>query len=376
MPTATASKSSFTWLAVTGVVSLAILSLIAESSALTFGGAVLALVGIMLTPLVAFYPVWGATAYVGLLGLGCWHTEWRSLLLLVWSFMVVGILSYRRGWVWATIYGVVMMVLSMLDPHRNGEATFAPLPALFLGSLYVVSTIVGMSVRRSAAEKRALKAQAQRQRQALATALHDSVAATLTSVVMRSEALALRSGGEGSVADNATAIAEDARQAMGEVRELLRVMKDENHQLRPSGEFYLPQEIYAVGTGLEELGAYLRSHGFVCTPRLSLSPKLAARAVPTDIGQIFTELAANLIKYAQPHSTIGLMAIEREDTIHIELRSTTASAQPPRYLSTEIGLEDIAKRIAHVGGSYQGGPQGKMWVTRIQLPHSALRRGR
>ena len=102
--------------------------------------------------------------------------------------------------------------------------------AIFLFVLLLVAWAVGWILRAFliTRERQAdrLKAELERERERTVKALHGSVASSLTSVVLRSEALAM--SGDDQTAKAAKLIAEDARRSMQEVRQLIRFMRSDD----------------------------------------------------------------------------------------------------------------------------------------------------
>lgn len=356
------------WLSGVGVAGAIILVMltVATDSALTPGALLLAALGVTLTPVALRFPLWASAGYSALFAITVWHAEWRSLIMLLWGAVLLGVVASRRPWYVALIPAVLLTAISAIDPQPQGFALADIATTSFMALLFTLGVVVGALAGDVAAERRALREQAQAQREAIMTMLHDSVAATLTSAVLRSETLALQPSADDAVRDTAAAIADDARRAMGEVRDLLWVMKDDSDAV---GSARRPLE-----DTIEDCAQLLRSHGFACAPSVRLPRSLRSRGLPRELDLVFTEVMANILKYAAPGSVVTLSAAGESRGVAVEIRSASAVRQSDAHMSTGLGLGDIAGRIDSAGGRYSGGAQGTEWVTSVWLPAAVLTR--
>ena len=263
-------------------------------------------------------------------------SEWRSFLLLAWSPVIVGIVAFRTRWLWAVLPAVAYTYLVTTDPANNYLPDFDPLNLSLPLILYAVAIVIGAALRKTRDQRLAAEQRAAQQREALMTALHDSVAATLTSVVMRSETLALTQT-DPSAADSAEAIADDARRAMGEVRDLLRVIKNES----------VIQGVKSLEEDLDTMVSFLSSHGFHCEAQINVG-KNGELALPEKLSLVFSELAINILKYARPESRVSIEATGSSKSIDLVITSEIAAQQSRQYMTTNLGLGEIAVSYTHL----------------------------
>ena len=356
------SSSRFYSVAGVGCIILVMLTVTVDKNFLTPGALLLAGLGVSLTPLAIRRPFVAACGYGALFALTVWFSEWRSFLLFAWSPVIVGIVAFRTRWLWAVLPAVVYTYLVTTDPSNNYLPDFEPLSLTLPLFLYAVAIGIGAALRKTRDQRLASERRAAEQREALMTALHDSVAATLTSVVMRSETLALTQT-DPSAADSAEAIADDARRAMGEVRDLLRVMKNES----------VTQGVKSLEEDLDTMVSFLSSHGFVCEPDIKLG-KTGQLALPQKLSLVFSELAVNILKYAQPESRVTIEASSNSKNIDVRITSSIASQQSRQFMTTSLGLGEIARRVRRVHGTFGSGKEADQWVTRLSLPAACLRK--
>lgn len=356
------NSSRFYSVAGVGCIILVMLTVTVDKSFLTPGALVLAGLGVTLTPLALRHPLVAACGYGALFALTVWLSEWRSFLLLAWSPVIVGIVAFRMRWLWAVLPAVVYTYLVTTDPSNNYVPDFDPLNLSLPLILYAVAIVIGAALRKNRDQRLAAEQRAAEQREALMTALHDSVAATLTSVVMRSETLALTQT-DPSAADSAEAIADDARRAMGEVRDLLRVMKNES----------VTQGVKSLDEDLDTMVSFLSSHGFYCEAQINVG-KNGELALPEKLALVFSELAINILKYARPESRVSIEATGSSKSVDVLITSEVASQQSREYMTTKLGLGEIARRVRRMHGSFGSGKEGEHWVTRLSLPTACLRK--
>lgn len=356
------SSSRFYSIAGVGCIILVMLTVTVDKNFLTPGALVLASLGVSLTPLAIRRPLAAACGYGALFALAMWCPDWRSFLLLAWSPVIVGIVAFRTRWLWALPPAVVYTYLVTTDPSINYLPDFDPLNLSTPLILYAVSIVIGAALRKTRDQRLAAEQRAAQQREALMTALHDSVAATLTSVVMRSETLALTQT-DPSAADSAEAIANDARRAMGEVRDLLRVMKNES----------VTQGVKSLEEDLDTMVSFLISHGFHCEAQINVG-KNGELALPEKLSLVFSELAINILKYARPESRVSIEATGSSKSIDLVITSEIAAQQSRQYMTTNLGLGEIARRVRRMHGSFGSGKEGDHWITRLSLPTAHLRK--
>ena len=356
------NSSRFYSVAGVGCIILVMLTVTVDKNFLTPGALLLAGLGVSLTPLAIRRPFVAACGYGALFAFAMWCPDWRSFLLLAWSPVIVGVVAFQKRWLWAVIPSVVYTYFITTDPSRHFIPDLDPLSLTLPLILYAISIGIGAAARKNRDQRLATEQHAAEQRAALMTALHDSVAATLTSVVMRSETLALTQS-EPAAADAAEAIADDARRAMGEVRDLLRVMKNES----------VTQGVKSLEEDLDTMVSFLSSHGFVCEPDIKLG-KTGQLALPQKLSLVFSELAVNILKYAQPESRVTIEASSNSKNIDVRITSSIASQQSRQFMTTSLGLGEIARRVRRVHGTFGSGKEADQWVTRLSLPAACLRK--
>lgn len=200
-----------------------------------------------------------------------------------------------------------------------------------------------------------LAAAAERAR--IAREMHDIVSHSLTVVVALAEgATATRDPAGASQATRA--IATTAREALGEMRAMLGVLRDDEQ-----GAPLAPLGAGSVHDAVEQA----RATGAPVT--LSVAGAHAASpAVDLAIVRIVKEGLANAIRYSRDPSEIRVCIAHRGDRVDVAVRNDGAIAEAPTQ-GAGLGLRGLRERVAHVGGTMDAGPAGDgMWVLRASLP--------
>lgn len=202
-------------------------------------------------------------------------------------------------------------------------------------------------------------------RETLARALHDSVATSLTSVVMRAETLSLQQGLTADTQAELTAIADHARTSMKEVRGLLRVLNGESSHRPADSEPPAADQLHQVTD-------FLKAHGFTVDAtgaRLHLPLDADSLVI---LREILAEIATNIIKYAEPRSTVNLAVEHHESHATISFTNTVSSRTQDSHLATGLGLPAITQLAASVGGAIRMVSNSTHWKTQLRLPQLEL----
>lgn len=278
-------------------------------------------------------------------------------LVLVGAIALTAIVGLRSGPAVSVSASVVVWYLLQTDIVHGTWVPIDLTTAVILLILLAASWACGYAMRSAlvnrSRESARFREQLELERERTVKALHGSVAASLTSVVLRSEALAMESGGE--TAEAARQIAEDARQAMREVRELIRFARDDDS----------PQPVElassaSLAQSLNLLAETLRSHGFNVIASGLDQPALGEIALP-HAPQVCRELQTNLLKYADPAHPVIVAAVADDDAVTVAIQNTIAARQRDVHMTTGIGLSEAAALMRQDGATLTTGYEGDRW---------------
>lgn len=327
------------------------------------------------------------------------------------TFMVpvfCGIVAYS-GQLWLTVVCTAFLVAwGMLDPSGDSLANMVranDLMAIVIWAGFLcVSDALGWFLGHKDRQRRNLTEEWRRELETkqsqLAESLHDNVASSLTSVVMKSETLGLQidalrkrqpeTGATVSSDDLADLgmresldfIAEQGRTAMTQLRELLNALTTTDWQ-KPGNPALRPAE------SVEQAIRLLKNHGFTVQFRneaqaTSLSSREFAALLPDGnqqrmlIQRALFEGTTNILKYAKPASTVefAIRSSRRRVTLYIRNLCRAADELPAKkktIMSSGLGLESLTQWANRTKGSARGhlvdSQAGPLWSLDVEIPH-------
>ena len=266
----------------------------------------------------------------------------------------------------AAVAGIVLLWYSgSINPS---DGILLP-PDLLASSIWAVllavAVLVGHILQRIITQRRDLIEQwnndVRTRRETWARVLHDSVATSLTSVVVRAETLSLQQGIAIDMQAELAAIADQARDSMKEVRGLLHLLSDDHQHRSSDSEASAPEQI-------NQMTRFLRAHGFT----VETTGPIYALSLDADrlviLREILAETAANIIKYAEPRSLVQLTVEDRGSHVTISLINTICNKPHTSHLSTGLGLPAILQLAESVGGSIRTVSSSTRWNTELRMP--------
>lgn len=313
-----------------------------------------------------FAPVTAGLGYGFLLQFSAVAPEYRSAIIIIGMFAVVAEVGLRSRLPHGLLITALLWDLAQTD---FSERIFLPNSvdtAAFLGVFLLAAWATGFVLRSFllSRERQAehLKAELERERDRTVKALHGSVASSLTSVVLRSEALAM--SGDEQTAKAAKLIAEDARRSMQEVRQLIRFMRsDDPGELSGAKSMSTP----TLDECLRSFSDTLRSHGYTVAESGMHGEGLktiALRHAPN----AFREIQTNVIKYADKNRPVILAAVEDDHDVQILVQNFGASQEQTVEMSTGVGLGEVASLLREDDAALEAGYQGEAFRYHLTVP--------
>lgn len=286
--------------------------------------------------------------------------------------MAIAMVGYT-GRLYITIPAAVAVTfLGLID--RRDLSVETSLPVVFTwGLLMAVAAAAGWALGKKTREKAELSAQWQREyaerREELARTLHDSVAASLTSIVMRSEVLALSYEGQEELEKELSDIAADGRTTMSQVRSLLTLLNapEEN----PKGP-----KAPTLQQGITKAAEKLRRNGFAVDVSDEVNAVALTHPTLEILARVLAESSVNAIKYAEPGSKVSIRATGDGDCVTVQIRNRIASkdhrSRPSAsVLSSGLGMEMMRKSISSLGGKLKTASDGEFWTVTAEMAPKA-----
>lgn len=270
---------------------------------------------------------------------------------------------------------IVHWALSVVDPVD--QVLYIDAASLVMvGFILLVAYSIGWNrynqVQRQQYLRDSLARQEREQRLELARELHDSVATSLTSVVMRAQALSLAEEGAGNTEAQSQleGISDTSRDALDQLRTMLRLLNEEP----ASTSFRSRGDSQPLRKSLSTMSKEMRAHGLKVSTNVDLPwnvnraanrptmPEAPSTAVPwfdrDVVGKVLTEMASNAVKHAQPHSTV-VVDCYVDGTCLVLIMSNdigeTSSSEGDPVLSSGLGLGSMQARASKAGGVLKSG---------------------
>ena len=274
-----------------------------------------------------------------------------------------------RGYTVATIIGAALL---WLGGSVDWSAPYLLPPnwvdPIFWGIVITLPVLVGFAVYRSGWKQKVLKEQwdsdVQTRRETMGRMLHDSVASSLTSLIMRLEALSLQQDISKTTRDELVDLAEQARLSMKEVRDLLHTLSTDDS---PRGNLPAPSvmaQLQATTSRLKEHGFAVKVTGHVPNMRLNADQLVILR-------EVFRELSTNIIKYGEPNSTVTINFGDRNDKVLVSISNVINLKNHSSLLSSGMGVPALSQMMETIGGSISTITTSTEWKTELEIPRDS-----
>lgn len=322
------------------------------------------------SPLLMWLAIWAGIALLCLLNYNSLRGLAFTFVLFAAAYSLGAHASFRRAIAGLILVAPLVALLShkgelallFTRGEQGGQAavalSFLQLLAFWLAGVLVHARRQAVALAsRSAALQRQAEQAAAAERARIARELHDIVAHHLSVIVL--QAAGARASGKPAGAP-LEKIENSARQALGETRRLLGVLRD------PDEETGLAPQ---PGIGdLDELAASVRAAGVPV--HLAIDGEVAALPAAMDVSvyRIVQEALTNVLKHAGPARAdvaIGCAG----DTVTIEITDNGTGEPGDQAPAGGHGLAGMRERAAVFGGELAAGPRpGGGFAVRARLP--------
>ncbi|KQB84699.1 sensor histidine kinase [Corynebacterium oculi] len=319
--------------------------------------------------LIVRYPLLGSLAFVLSFTLTIFFSHLFLPSNVFLCAVVMALVGYHGRLRLVLLTGAAVGVLGLID--RNSKTIEADFSAVLIWEGFMaVTAFAGWTLGRKVRQKIELAEQwrdeYRKRREELASTLHDSVAASLTSIVMRSEVLAMQEEEGSTLHGELSGIAEDARITMSQVRSLLSLLNaPQDRQEKPSA----PTLVETV----KEATTKMRDHHLRVTVVDESEDVQITNPTLEILHKVLMEGATNVIKYATPGSEVQLHLAGDGDRLHIILRNEIAGEKERRgrlsssVLSSGLGMRMMRRSAASMGAKLFSHSDGKTWTLSIKL---------
>jgi signal transduction histidine kinase len=226
----------------------------------------------------------------------------------------------------------------------------------------LASDLTKLAVEQAEREARAMA----EERTRIARELHDVVAHSVTVLVIQvGSARMLIDNAPGRAQGQLLAAERSGREALGELRRLLSVLRPGQAVPGADAPSVAPQP------GLDDLPALVASFRDAGM-RLSVDVDAATDDVPPGLGltvyRIVQEGLTNALKHA-PGAEVDVRVEVRPDAVRVDV--VNGCSPTPSQPGSGYGLQGLRERVALYQGSYRAGPRADGWEVRVVLPRAA-----
>jgi signal transduction histidine kinase len=279
----------------------------------------------------------------------------------------------RRHWIPAAAVLEVGVVLASVRFAPAGDGVFGSI--VFLSGLVTAALFLGTTLRTrrdylTSVEDRARRLERERDQQAqlaataertrIAREMHDVVAHSLSVIIALADGAAATSSSDPDEARGAmTQVATTGRQALGEMRRLLGVLRDDAPaQLAPQ------PTLARLDTLLDDV----RSTGLPAKLAISGQPQSLPSTAEATVYRVVQESVTNVLKHAERPTAVNVSLNWTVDRLGIEVvdngRTPTGTEA-----GTGHGLRGMRERVALFGGELWAGPAANGgWRVYAMLP--------
>jgi signal transduction histidine kinase len=289
------------------------------------------------------------------------------------ALYTVAVAAPRRAAVLAALVLELGIVLAAID--RSGSPATAARLFVGLTGLAVAAGVLGINVgnRRqilAGLRERAERLEAERERElALATAserariareMHDVVAHNLSVMIALCDGAAYHvHDAPDRVASALDQASQAGRRALGEMRQLLGVLRDAPAASAPAPGAGAGSERLTPQPGRRQLGELVEQ-----VRAAGLPVTFAARGRPGDLPaglelavyRIVQEALTNTLKHAGPGATAAVSVTWRDRSVELEV-TDTGTAPAAAIRTGGAGLRGMGERAAVYGGQLEAGPR-------------------
>lgn len=248
-------------------------------------------------------------------------------------------------------------------------------------TVWTVGRMLGRSdrrlIRHQATALAAREAALAKERLRISRELHDSVAHSLTAIVLQSAgartALRRRAASEEEMAQLLSGIESTASQSMRELHRMLGMLRtpDPEDILNPADACLRRGPDQAPLHGLDEIAGLVetvRESGVDVVSTVSGVPVPVDPSVGHTAYRVVQEGLSNVMKHAGPGARAQVTLEWRPARLVLSVRNTQGTSSPAASVSGGFGLAGLRERLDVAGGTLQAGPTSDGYLLQVSVP--------
>ncbi|MFT4051846.1 MAG: histidine kinase [Microbacterium sp.] len=284
---------------------------------------------------------------------------------------LIGLVAFTCSALLTTVYTTIW-VAWLATATSNPDAGFEPVGGLLMGTVGVVSLLIGLTVREQHERatklavqlehtEREIAEQLRHERDLIADELHDIVAHEITIVALHAAVLE-RTDDKQTRTDSQKAIREAAVQALTDIRRVLGMVRGEEKlapERIPSPDG-LDDTIADVSKSLGQAGIRV----LVDVPegvQLPSAPLVA-------LTRVIRESSTNVLKHATGARNVGIRLTIERGWAHLEFSDDSPPSHTAGLPPSGYGIMRLRERFRLFGGSFSAERRPEGWVVSASLP--------
>lgn len=287
------------------------------------------------------------------------------VLVVIASLGAHGYRSLRLGMsVW---FLAIQFVLENSPPQ---PAEVAVSSTIVVVMLVAAAWAIGEAIHRIAAERARgtvdRTAAVQAQRRTIARDLHDTIAYSTTSIILRAEQAKLRGVRDPQVEADLDYIINAGRNSMRDLRGMMETLR--RNEPDTAGSPHSPWQISSLTEVIDSRTDELRQHGFAVSTHVDADARALPESVRETLGKVVVEATGNMVKHGDPSGPVSIMIESSEDDVEAVFINRPKPAGSARRYTAQLGLVGARERVEALGGEIHVTSQAPDWVVRVLIP--------
>jgi signal transduction histidine kinase len=267
-----------------------------------------------------------------------------------------------------TFWYLPVMVLAIKDWTSDTLAELA-LNAGFLLLIVGITWLTGYLIGRERARLDVATRQHQErlaeQRRDLARDLHDTLAQTITGMVVTTDSIKRQLGDSCTpdVAEDLETVLRLGRQSITDLRGIMHVLRTD----APADRVVSAWRVASVPSVLTEQSAELERRGFSVSTLVDGDPELLSPSVRECLAKLVVEATSNMTKHAAPGGHCSMMIEISPDAVEAVF-TNPCGARPGRGGTGGVGLIGARERVEALSGQLSVLESANLWTLRARIP--------
>lgn len=274
-------------------------------------------------------------------------------------------------WYWAVLAIIEMGVPINLVELLNGVLLWGFIIALFW--------LMGDALRSVAADRQRMErdhvAAVRSQRRTIARDLHDTIAYSTTSIILRAEQAKLRGLPDDELVADLDYIIAAGRRSMRDLRGMMETLR--RNEPEGAGEApHSPWQISSLEEVIERRLADLDENGFRASAHIEADLAALPESVRETLAKVVSEATANMMKHGDRSAPCSILIESGDGEVEAVFINTPSPATARATLgvrgqTNHLGLVGARERVEALGGECDVTSTSPTWVLRARIPIGA-----